>query len=307
MLKNRPFFMPDGDETGGGGDPPGDSTQLEGTIAEGTVSTEVVEAAPSRDFIPEAYREKPWAEKIKAPEDVWKQYDEAQGLIGKKAEATNLPAADADDAAWDEYYKTTRPETEDAYEFEQDETTKNLIGEKGEDFDKKVKAIMFKNGLTKRQAEGVARDYSEAFTSTMGELTAAQAQAVEDDAKEFDTIAKERWGNDASKIQGISSNILKEFVDPKHQPNLANMKNSDLITMTQALYNMAQKYGVEENYIPDNNPTGDALSKEDISKRGTEIYQRMLTLKAEGKAMTPEYRQLEHDWKHAYDGLKQKR
>lgn len=65
--------------------------------------------APANDFsIPQEYADRGWSSKIKSTDDLFKAYDNAQSLIGKKSVA---PAEDAPQEEWDAYYSALRPES----------------------------------------------------------------------------------------------------------------------------------------------------------------------------------------------------
>src|SRR5688572_22407573 len=97
--------------------------------------------APAEYKIPDAYKDKPWASKIKTEEDVWKQLDNTQELVGKKHAH---PAKDAPPEEWDKYFAGLRPETAEAYEFKDHPNP---------EFAKSVGNILFEAGISEHQAK----------------------------------------------------------------------------------------------------------------------------------------------------------
>lgn len=63
--------------------------------------------APSDFAIPEAYKDKPWASKVKSHDDLWKQLENTQSLIGKKAIAPDFKTATPQEI--EDYYSQMRP------------------------------------------------------------------------------------------------------------------------------------------------------------------------------------------------------
>jgi hypothetical protein len=66
--------------------------------------------------VPDAYKDKPWAAKVKSPDDLWKQLDGAQGLIGKKVVVPDFEKADPKDI--EDYVAQLRPKDKTAYKFD---------------------------------------------------------------------------------------------------------------------------------------------------------------------------------------------
>ena len=79
-------------------------------------ATPPVTPPAAKEFaIPEAYKDKPWAGKIKSEEDLYKQIDNLQGVVGKKTAAPDFTTATDEEKS--EYFNRTRPADKTAYKF----------------------------------------------------------------------------------------------------------------------------------------------------------------------------------------------
>lgn len=66
--------------------------------------------------VPDAYKDKPWSSKIKTQDDLWKQLDNTQTLVGKKIIVPDFESGDPKEI--EEYVNNLRPKDKAAYKFE---------------------------------------------------------------------------------------------------------------------------------------------------------------------------------------------
>ncbi len=154
-------------------------------------STGSQNGSPPSFSVPEAYKDRPWVEKVKSYDDLWKTLDNAQALIGKRP--AGIPAADAPKEEWDKFYTVLgRPESADKYDL------KDIEGlPKGVDFSPfraKAAGIAHTLGLNQKQAEQLWQYY---LTEEMAAVNAAKEASTEAQKAldaEFDKITKEYFG-----------------------------------------------------------------------------------------------------------------
>ena len=96
---------------------------------------------PPAFAVPERYAETKWANNLKSNDDLWDQFAGAQSMIGKKV----IPASDAPDEEWKDYFDNIRPENADAYELQGREGV-----ELDDSFEADVRQIFHEEGLTPR-------------------------------------------------------------------------------------------------------------------------------------------------------------
>lgn len=115
-MLNRPGFKfyraPDDEGAGGGSPPPPPASPPPASpppppppAGDGT-----------GDFsVPDAYKDKPWSAKIKTQDDLWKQLDNTQTLVGKKSVIPDFEKGDQKEI--DEYIGQLRPKDKSAYKL----------------------------------------------------------------------------------------------------------------------------------------------------------------------------------------------
>lgn len=180
----------------------------------------VAQAAPYA--VPEAYKDKPWAAKIKTEEDVWKQIDTLDALKGKKSIAPDFSKATP--AEIEEYLSQTRPADVKAYEF-------------GKDVDPALNAVlgesMLKYGISAYQANGVIKAFQEA----------EKAQFTPEGMAE---MMKGSFGDDWKKVGGTARNLTQANLSAEDKAALDKLPNQDLALVYRLVNNLTKAYGIEE-------------------------------------------------------------
>lgn len=200
-------------------------------------------AANQPDFrttIPETYREKAWAKNFKSSEDVFRDMDNLQGLLGKQGKLQ--PADDAPKEEWDKYYSNLgRPESPDKYVIKQEEGSKPFP-----EAEKAVRQAFYDAGLTPKQAEVIQDKYAEA-----GKQVLALEQAAIDE--EFTKFSKEIFGDNMDKALAESQELLGKLIPEAAKKFLPVIGNEALVVLASVLKEVKAKYVGEDKTRLNNN------------------------------------------------------
>lgn len=178
--------------------------------------------------IPEEFKDKSWASKVKSQEDLWKQLANTQELIGKKSIVPDLTKATPEEK--EAYYAQTRPKSAEEYQFTADVLVdpemKTAIGE-----------MLLKNGISATQGSEIIKTYQAA------EAKLLEAQYNPDTFKQ--TMEK-AFGTNWEKITGHTRNSLKSLVSSEDNKMLDSLPNSYVALIYRTLGNVVKAYGVRE-------------------------------------------------------------
>lgn len=189
--------------------------------------------------IPDTYKDKPWAKGIDSSDKVWSMLDGAQELIGKRP--AGIPAPDAAQAEWDKFYEATgRPKVAAEYAFDYG---KNADGTPKVSTDVKwetgLKEMLFKNGVTAKQALGLQKDFDAIIANTLKERNIA----VEQDNQDFTKITTEIFGAERDKVLANGKALLNEHItDPRIKAMLPKLSNDGLTILASALKSFSDKF-----------------------------------------------------------------
>lgn len=185
------------------------------------------------------------------------QFHNVQQLIGKKS---GVPGADAPVEDWDKFHESIRPKTLDEYELkafthdENDEVDKQVVEflktQRGDDFEKGIKEMMHKRGLTKRQAEGLWEDYEARNFQTIKDHLKKQAEDKKALDDNFDDLVAKKFGGDKDKALKTGENFLKSLVDVTAH-GITQLPNELLVLFAEAAVNHAKKYDNQDTVITD--------------------------------------------------------
>lgn len=183
--------------------------------------------APSEFKLPDEYKDKPWASKIKSMEDLYKQIDTLDALKGKKTIVPDL--AKATEAEREEYYAQLRPPTVEAYEFapETDPLIKGPIGDS-----------LMKNGVSAVQANAIIKDYQAAEQKLMATMY---------DPAGIETSMKGVFGDDWKNVTGQTKNLLTGMMTPEDNALIDNLPNPYMAIIYKTLGNVVKAYGITES------------------------------------------------------------
>lgn len=248
----------------------------EAATEEQAPQTPVEQSTPTSFQIPQEYSNRGWAEKVKSYNDLFKAYDNAQSLIGKRPEG--IPTKDAPPQEWDKFYTALgRPEKPDAYEL------KTQIEGLPEGFDptpyeQKAKTFFHKLGLPPEKANQAWNDY------LAMELEGAQQTQLQYDEKqkaldvEFANITKTLWGDKYNDVSARAQEFIKTALPEELRPAINEIsENPKALAAVIKLSEYAQsqisetkaKYGAEDKLASGQQPSG--MSQQEILGKMNEL------------------------------------
>lgn len=178
--------------------------------------------------VPDAYKEKPWASKIKSDEDLWKQVDNLQTAVGKKGMIVP-DFKTATPEAIEEFLSVTRPADKSVYKFGEG-VDAEFTGEVGD--------IFLKTGISEYQGNKVIEAYQKLEDARVEKATSADG---------FKSAMTKSFGD---KFEGDVKSVTDEFtkrMSPEDKQMLEGIPN-DYLGMIYRLTRSIQKaYGATEN------------------------------------------------------------
>lgn len=229
-------------------------------------------APPAVDWaavIPDEFKEKDTFKNILKAEnpglELIKQLDNAQSLIGKK---TAVPAADAPEEDWVKYAETVRPKTIEDYEIkpvdlgEGKEAISKMINDtRNPEFEKGVKEVFHKYGLSKWQADGIAAGFDK-LSSAWTEATYQEELKYQTEVNaHFDSVAKDVFGGSKDKALEAGRKFIEDFADEKTKVFMRDPKmvsNEALMIIASLAKSVHAKYEKEDTFSGPN--SGNKLS-----------------------------------------------
>ena len=187
--------------------------------------------APTTEFqVPEEYREKGWASKIKSEDDVYKQLDNLDSLAGKKTSVPDF--ATATDAEKEEYFSRTRPEDINSYE----------VPEKFTEADGKAYREAFsKRGILPAVAKDLLSDLV-----AHGEGISNTARSEEG----FKEVMQGLFGEDYVEESKGASKLLQSHLSAENKVVFENMDNKSVGLVYQVAKDFMREYGASERSAP---------------------------------------------------------
>lgn len=216
------------------------------------------------DLTPIAYKDKDWAKNINSAEDLFKQFENAQGLIGKSVQ---IPGEDASSEDWGKVYnKLGRPEKVEDYGLNLADTADAALKEQASLLSK----IFYDNGLSKKQAARL-------LEGVQG-MTKAQADKMAQDqtAKDatFNDLLKKTFGDKEDETKKVTRGLLEKFTPKELQDKLKDMPSEQLTILAAVLK------GVSDTYISEDDirnlgggKAGGAKTAEEWRKEGQDLMQ----------------------------------
>lgn len=232
------------------------TTQAPSTIASQTTETQ---ATANQGFqVPDAYKEKPWAAKVKSNDDVWKALDGAQELIGKKT----LPPIDFAKATPEELIKfneTMRPADVKAYNLE-------AVGLPA---DHAIGKILQESGIPAHQGHAAIKAYQAYEAAQMAEATSAEG---------FKSAMKAKFGDGYEPVVASAEKMLKQHLSDEDKQLFDKLPNSVLPSVYALVANMQKAYGAHETgaQVSGNNDAGGI--KVDVETQRADLRNQIQTL-----------------------------
>lgn len=185
---------------------------------------------PVGDFrVPDAYKDKPWASKVKNLDDVYKQLDNLDVAVGKKAIIPDLKTATPEQR--EAFYAQTRPKDIAEYEF-----PANPAFPTTPELNKAVAEMFMKNGVSAVQANEVTKAYQE---------FGAKQIAQQFDPEGMKTALTQAFGPEWEQVTRQTRNTIKGMMTAEDQAMLDKMPNNYLAPIYRTLGNVVKKFGVK--------------------------------------------------------------
>lgn len=237
--------------------------------SETVVETAQPSATENSFAIPEAYQEKGWTKTITSIDDLWKQYDNAQSLIGRKT----VPDADAPKEKWDEFYKSLgRPDAPDGYELSDSFELPEEMDLS--EYKSKASHLAHQIGLTPKQANDLWNGYMKMELESAQLVKAEHEKKQAELDKQFDELSAKVLGDNAEKAQEMALAYIKDVLPEELQgvgEDIADNPKAMLAMIKLAQHSQTQiaeikkKYGAEDT-LQSGQQSG-AMTQEDVLKK----------------------------------------
>ena len=203
------------------------------------------------DIIPSEYKDKPYFEKIKDIPGLFKSFDSAQELIGKRP--AGIPQADAPAEEWNAFYKALgRPDTPEGYQIEMPkDLPKNLevddthLGE--------FKSLAYELGLTPAQVEKLVNYDMARQSKALESINKQSEQSQQQINDEFDKMRTKLFGERADQAIENSRKLLAKYAPADFLDKIQGLDNNSLIALTSVLDGITNDYLSEDTPISGNN------------------------------------------------------
>jgi hypothetical protein len=168
-------------------------------------------------------------------QELFKKLDGAEQLIGRKT--IGIPAADAPQEEWDQYYAKVRPSDPKGYE---------ILKAEGEQGDEKVeealRSLFHKTGLTPKQAKELQGGYSELLKGISAEAKTKAAAAE----AEFAKLTQDTFGAEKDKVLERTQQMLREYAPESAKKFLGDLDNKALVVLSAAMNAIHTKFLSED-------------------------------------------------------------
>lgn len=306
--KKRPigvcFFADEGAEGGGigGGDGAGTLNGYyannAGNSGAGTSSNNEFNFNEFKTSYAKEYLDKPYMKDIDSADKLFKAFDGAQSLIGKKS---GIPGEGAGDQEWDDYFNAIRPKDTSVYKFDDTALPEELKSLRPEGFDVKVKDLFKDAAVTPKQAEILQKGYDKLLMDTHGEsLKSIQEQktAAAQLETDFNKLADKAWGKERESTEKVAKSLLKEFAPTEFKNHIENLSNENLIVLASVLKGVSDKYISQD----DLRGLGSGTGRGDSSALRSEAQQLMAKLGAMSP-FDPQYKPLNEQVNSLYSQI----
>jgi len=226
------------------------------------------------DIIPQEYKDRHYLSKIKDVPDLFKSFDNAQDMIGKKIEQI-IPKDDSPDEVWSKFWNLIgRPVDAGGYDFKLPEDLPKEL-EADETQMTSFKEAAHKMGLTDKQAQAVI-DFDvdrqrTAYDSVKDDLLKSQANLD----KEFDDLGAKAFGDRFDDVVKNTQELLKQYAPKDMVQYLEKLDNPSLITLSAVLDGISKDYIKEDVSLraaPAAQQTADQLREEATKLIASDVF-----------------------------------
>jgi len=212
-------------------------------------------------IVPAEYKDREYLKDVKDVPGVFKKLDNAVTTLGKRP--TGIPHDNADPKEWDAFNKSFGvPEKADDYQL--GNPPEGLP--KDENFQKGVKGIFHKAGVSARQAKILEKEWNDMMLQTLK----ASGVAVEKQDADFTKLAGEVFGDRQEKALGDAKILLAKYAPEKVKPHLESLSNENLILMAGVLDGIRREY-INEDDLTGGPAASAAMSSEEKRVKGKEL------------------------------------
>lgn len=223
-------------------------------LSRSTAMDSTPEAVSNEFKIPEAYQEKGWTKNIKSIDDVFKQFDDAQSMIGKK----NIPNSESPDEEWETFYNQMRPESADKYELTAPE---GVEIDRTADSYKQAQQMFHDAGLSPKQADKLYNQYISNEIASQGQLQ----QTPEQTEQEFNTKMGEVFGDKANEALKNASRYMSTL-DEATKAGFEALPNDQFVAVISALDLAAREQNIEGKMPSGEGSSNSGKSVEELRK-----------------------------------------
>lgn len=231
---------------------------LESAVAEHDKETE---KSKWDDLIPEEYREKPYIQNIlkseKPNEQLFKEFDGLQKKLGERSNLS-IPKEDAGEEEWNKFYQSLgRPEKADDYTIDkptwgdEDKDIGKFIEDLrgNENFEKDVKTLFHKAGLTPQQVKILAPGFDEVMVKNNREFFQQAAGAQTELERDYSERMKDIFGNRAEKVNEVGRKLIRENAPDNVKKMVDELDNKSQAILAAVLDNINKKYIKEDGKV----------------------------------------------------------
>lgn len=181
---------------------------------------------PPAFAIPDQFKDKGWATKVKSVDDLYKLVDSQDALIGKKTIEVPFDYSKATGEEIEKHMAMFRPEKAEEYELKD-------MGEEAAEMSK----IFHETGLSKYQADKLSKgliSYSQ-----------AKAQAAHG-VEQYKALAKEAFGENYEPELAKAEAFLKNAFPKEYDSVIKSLPNKNLIFLQKMASMVQDKYGITD-------------------------------------------------------------
>lgn len=180
--------------------------------------------------IPEAYKAKPYMANIKSSDELYKQFDNAQSLIG----APRIPKEGADKADWDKFYDGLgRPEKPEGYSLFTDTDTEQV-----KKVNTELQNVFHEVGLSKNQVEKISGKYKEIVTG----IATEQGQNTEKYNADFKAATEKIFGDDQEGSVEVATKLVDKYAPEAVKKELTSLSPEAMAAVAAVLKGVSDEY-----------------------------------------------------------------
>lgn len=189
-----------------------------------------------KTLIPAEYKDKPYLAGVDSVDKLFKAFDGAQTLLGKRP--AGIPDANATPEQVEAFWKSAgKPEKAEEYVFEPVEGLKY-----SDEFTSAVKGLFHQAHVPKAMATQLQKGF-DAIQLKMVQAAKAEQEASD---KEFDTLVKPHMGADMDKALKQSQALIKSILPAELAPHLDQLTSGQAAILAVVINKFAEKYVSED-------------------------------------------------------------